>query len=74
MVSPEAIPVQNSDRSGYFVGTQAAGAHVYRLVRTVVNHLDTSDVGFPGPVGLSVRVRHIAAEGNALSADITFCH
>ena len=43
-------------------------------MRTVVNNLDTSDVGFPGPVGLSVRVRYVAAEGNALSADFTFCH
>ena len=74
MIFRHIRPVIHSDRSGYFVGTQAAGAYVDRLMRTVVNHLDTSDIGLPGPIGLSVRVRHIAAEGNALSADFTFCH
>ena len=65
---------QKSNRSGYFVGTEATRAYVDRLVRTVVNNLDTSDVGLPCPIGLSVRVRYVAAEGNALSADFTFCH
>ena len=36
--------------------------------------LDTLYVGLPGSVGSSVRVGDLDSEGNALSADIAFCH
>ena len=65
---------QKSNRSGYFVGTEAARAYVDRLVRTVVKKLETYHVGLTCQIGLYVRVRYVAAEGNALSADCTFWH
>ncbi len=34
----------------------------------------SSDVGLPCAVGLSVRVRYLQAESNALSANFAFCH
>lgn len=40
--------------SGYLAGTQAAGASIYTLGRSVNDSLDTLYVGLPGSVGTSV--------------------
>lgn len=55
-------------------GTQATGADIHALMRAVHNRFHPTDVGFPGSVGLAVRVGHIVTEHNAFAADITFCH
>ena len=61
-------------RAGDLSGTQAAGAGVHTLGRTVNDRLDTADVGLPATVGPSVRVGHTNAESNTLTAVITLCH
>ena len=61
-------------RAGDLSGTQAAGAGVHTLGGTVNDRLDTADVGLPGTVGPSVRVRHTNTESHALAADIALCH
>ena len=61
-------------RTGDLSGTQAAGAGIHTLGGTVHNRLHTADVGLPGAVRPSVRVRHTDTKGNALAAIITFCH
>ena len=33
-----------------------------------------ANIGLPGSVGLSVRVRNVLTEDNAFAADTTFCH
>ena len=38
------------------------------------NNLYTSDVGLPGSVGSSVRVRNLNTESNAFAANIAFSH
>lgn len=63
-----------SNRTGNFVRTQATGANIDRLVRAADNCLYTTDIGLPGSVGLSVRVRNIVTEGNTLAADLALCH
>ena len=63
-----------SNRTGNFVRTQAMGANIDRLVRAADNCLYTTDIGLPGSVGLSVRVRNIVTEGNTLAADLALCH
>ena len=62
------------DSSGHFAGTQATGAGVHALGSAVDNRLHPLDVGLPGTVGATVRVRNLNAEGNVLAAEITFCH
>ena len=61
-------------RAGDLSGTQAAGAGVHTLGGTVNDRLDTADVGLPGTVGPSVRVRHADAESNTLAAVLALCH
>ena len=58
----------------YLAGTQAARAHVNRLVRAVYNSLNASDVGLPHSVGLAVGVGNILTESYAFAADRAFCH
>ena len=41
---------------------------------TVNNCLNLTDVGLPGSVGLTVRVRHVVSEGYALTADTALSH
>ena len=60
--------------AGNLTRTQATGAGVNTLRRSVHNCLDTLNVGFPSPVGTSVRVRNANAEGNVLTAEIALCH
>lgn len=61
-------------RTGDLSGTQATGAGVHSLGRAVDDRLHTTDIGLPGTVRPSVRVRHANAEGHALAAKIAFCH
>ena len=55
-------------------GTQAAGANIDSLVRSVHNRLDAADVGLPGSVALTVGVRYGVTEHNALATNTTLCH
>ena len=63
-----------SDGSGDFTGAQAAGAYVDGLGSTVDDSLYLSDVGLPGSVGLTVRVRNSETELNGLSTNTALCH
>lgn len=44
------------------------------LGSAVDDSLNLYDVGLPSSVGASVGVRYLDTEGNALTANITFCH
>ena len=55
--------------SGNLTASKAAGANVNVLYSTVEISLDSSDIGLPTSVGLSVRVGNVATECNALSAN-----
>ena len=61
-------------RAGDLSGTQAAGAGVHTLGGAVYDRLNAANVGLPGTVRPSVRVRHTDTEGNTLAAVITLCH
>ena len=63
-----------SDGSLYFAGTQAAGAGVDTAGSTVYNCLYTSDIGLPGTVRTTMRVRNLDTESNALTTNFAFCH
>ena len=65
---------QTSHRALHAVGTEAPGAHVDMAGFAVYDGLDTFDIRFPGPVGASVRVGDLDAEGHAFAANIAFCH
>ena len=41
---------------------------------TVNYCLNLTDVGLPGSVGLTVRVRNVVTESDALAANATFSH
>ena len=61
-------------RAGDLAGTEAAGAHIYVLRRTVHNRLYALNVGLPGAIGTPMRVRDLDAEADTLAAEITFGH
>ena len=61
-------------RSCYKVRTEATRANIHTLMCAVYNCLYLSDVRLPSAIGLSVRVRNLQTESNALTADFTFCH
>ena len=63
-----------SNSSLNLAGTQAAGANVNGLGSAVYDSLNTSDVGLPGSVGLSVGMGNCESELNCLSADAALCH
>ena len=63
-----------SDSSFYFTGTHAAGAGVNPAGGTIHHCLNTSDVGFPGTVGSTMRVGNLDAECNILTTNFAFCH
>lgn len=63
-----------SDRSLNLAGAQATGANVNGLMSAVNDSLYLSDVGLPGSVGLSVRVRNLETENHGLITEITLCH
>ena len=72
--APFRTVLRNLDRAGNFARTQATGAGVNTLGRTVYNGLNAFYVGFPHPVGVSLGVGHIVAENELLAADIALCH
>ena len=55
-------------------GTKATGANVNGAISTVNYCLNLADVGLPGSVGLTVRVRNVVSECNALTANATLSH
>ena len=61
-------------RAGDLSGTQAAGAGVHTLGRTVNDRLHAADVGLPATVGPSVGVGHTDTKGNSLATIFTLCH
>ena len=60
--------------SGDFTGTEASCTDIYMTRCAVNNSLDTLYVGFPSPVGSSVRVGNLNAECHAFVANLAFCH
>ena len=54
--------------------TKATGADIDRLVRAVDNRFDTADVGLPCSVRLTVGVRNVMSERDALTANAAICH
>ena len=60
--------------AGDLTRTEASGAHVHVLGRTVYNRLDALHVGLPGTVGAAVGVGDMDTEHNALIAKFTFGH
>ena len=59
------------DRSGYFTGTQAAGANIHGFNLIVYNNPYPLDIGFPGRPALSIGVADLVAGHSALTADLT---
>ena len=60
--------------SGLLHCAQATGTNRYGLGIATDRDFDLANIGFPASVGLAVRVRHILAEHNALSAYAALCH
>ena len=54
--------------------TKATRANVNRLIATVNYGLYLTDVRLPGSVGLTVRVRNVVSESDALTANAAFSH
>ena len=63
-----------SDGSLYFAGTQAAGAGVDILRRTLHDCLHALHIGLPGTVAPTMGVGNLDTKGNALTTTITLCH
>ncbi len=63
-----------SDGASYLAGAKATGADANSLVSTVVVNTDFSYVGLPSSRSLTLGVRYVVTESNALAADRTFCH
>jgi hypothetical protein len=55
-------------------GTKATGANCNSSVTTVNYRFNLTDVRLPGSVCLTVRVRHVVSESNALTAYATLSH
>ena len=54
-----------------FHGAQATGTNVDCFAAF---QLYFANIGLPGSVGLTVRVRNVLTENNALATDTTLCH
>ena len=63
-----------SDGPLNLVGTEASGTGVHMARSSVDNSLDPLNIGLPGTVGTSVRVRDLNTEGHALATKITLSH
>ena len=55
-------------------GAEATSTNRESLGSAVNNCLYLTNVGLPGSVGMTVGVRYIFSEYNALSANFTLCH
>ena len=62
------------DSAGYFTRTQATGAGVDILGRTVYDSLNALDIGLPAAVGPPMRMGNLDAKGHAFATTITLCH
>ena len=65
---------RNLDGAGDLTTAQAGRADMNGLVRATDNRLHATNVGLPSAVGASMRVGDLAAEADAFSTDIAFCH
>ena len=63
-----------SDRAGNFTRAQAAGAGVDILRGTVHDRLHALDIGVPGTVAPTMRVRNLDTERDTLATARTFGH
>ena len=64
----------NSDRAGNFAGTQAPGTNIYMARRAVDHCLHALDIGVPGTVAPTMRVRNLNTERDTLATARTFGH
>ncbi len=55
-------------------GTKATRANSNGLRSTVNDCLYLTDIGLPGSVGLTVRVRNVLTENNTFSTNTALCH
>ena len=55
-------------------GAKATRANVNSSVCAVNYSLNLTDIRLPGSVGLTVGVRHVVSESNALTADTALSH
>ena len=74
MTSQGFLILFNLNGSGYFTRAQATRTNVNGLGSAVYDSLNTSDVGLPGSVGLSVGMGYCKSELNCFSADAALCH
>ena len=70
----EAIGFDRDIKDSEIIKWQATRANSDGLVSAVHNCLNLANVGLPGAVGLTVRVRNILSVHNTLSTDTAFCH
>ena len=63
-----------SDGSFHLVRTEASGTSVHMARSTIHNGLNPLNIGLPGTVGTSVRVRNLDTEGHTLATIITLRH
>lgn len=68
------LPYSGKGNSAGTNRAQTAGADIDRLVLTVDNDLNGSDVRLPSSVGLSVGMGNIMTKGNTFFTDAAFCH
>ena len=71
---PQAVSKDLTVCTLNLAGAQASGANINVAGRTLHNCLDTLDIGLPGTVGTTVRVRNLDTKRDALAADLAFCH
>ena len=60
--------------AGDLTRAQATRANSDGFRSAVYQSLNLADVGLPSSVRLSMRVRHVITEYNALTANAAFCH
>ena len=60
--------------AGDLTRTEATGADVHMLGSAVHDRLDPLHIGLPGPIGATMGVGDLNAEGHALVAEVAFSH
>ena len=68
------IMFDHLDSAGNFTGTQAPGTNIHMARRTIDQSLHALDVGLPGTIGTTVRMRHLNTKSHALVAKLALCH
>ena len=61
-------------RAGNLAGAEAAGAHMNVCRGAIHDRLHALDVGLPGTIGTTVRMRHLNTKSHALVAKLALCH